>query len=97
MTSPTSGRASTIAPPRSRRSGPILARAIRWPTTPSNVVVTEDGDGTVRALCKGIGLLANGRAGSVTYRDVVTKTADGWRIAERVAVLRRADRIPEIS
>ena len=41
--------------------------------------------------------LANGKAGSVTYRDVVTKTADGWRIAERVAVLRRADRIPEIS
>ena len=28
--------------------------------------------------------------------DVVTKTADGWRIAERVAVLRRADRIREI-
>jgi hypothetical protein len=62
-----------------------------------DVVIAEDGDGTVRALCKGIGLLADGRAGSVTYRDVVTKTAAGWRIAERVAVLRRADRIPEIS
>ena len=62
-----------------------------------DVVITEDGDGTVRALCKGICLLANGKAGSVTYRDVVTKTAGGWRIAERVAVLRRPDRIPEIS
>ena len=29
-----------------------------------DVVVTEDGDGTVRALCKGIGLLADGSAGS---------------------------------
>ena len=59
--------------------------------------VAGDGDGIVRALGKGTGLLANGTAGSVTYRDIVTKTAAGWRIAERVAVLRRADRIPEIS
>ena len=51
----------------------------------------------MRALGKGTGLLANGTAGSVTYRDIVTKTAAGWRIAERVAVLCRADRIPEIS
>jgi SnoaL-like domain len=62
-----------------------------------DVIVSEDGDGTVRVLSKGIGLLADGRAGSVTYRDVVAKSAGGWRIAERVAVLRRADRIPEIS
>jgi uncharacterized protein YbjT (DUF2867 family) len=57
----------------------------------------RDGGGTVRVLSKGIGLRADGRPGSVTYRDVVTKSADGWRIAERVAVLRRADRIPESS
>ena len=61
-----------------------------------DVIVTEDGDGAVRVLSKGIGLLADGRAGGVTYRDVVTKTADGWRMAERVAV-RRPDGIPEIS
>ncbi len=54
-----------------------------------DVIVTEDEDGTVRVLSKGIGLLADGRAGGVTYRDIVTKIAGGWRISERVAILRR--------
>jgi hypothetical protein len=63
----------------------------------TNVVVTQDADGTTRVLSKGIGVLADGKAGSVTYRDVVVKTPLGWRIRERVALRRRADRIPEPS
>ena len=39
----------------------------------------------------------NGKSGSVTYRDVVVKTPVGWRIRERVALRRRADRIPDPS
>jgi hypothetical protein len=63
----------------------------------TNVVVTQDADGTTRVESKGIGVLADGKAGSVTYRDVVVKTPLGWRIRERVALRRRAERIPEPS
>jgi len=57
----------------------------------TNVVVTEDADGTVRVLSKGVGVGAGGRVGSVTYRDVAERTPDGWRLTERVVVLRRPD------
>ena len=57
----------------------------------TNVVVL-DGDGPVRVRSKGIGVGPGGRVGSVTYDDVVVPTAAGWRIAERVARLRRAER-----
>jgi len=56
----------------------------------TNIVVSEDPDGTVRVVSKGIGVGHRGRVGSVTYRDVVQRTSDGWRIAERVGILRRA-------
>ncbi len=62
-----------------------------------DIVVTQDVDGTVRVLSKGIGLSDKGRAGSVTYRDIVRRTPQGWRISWRVAVLRRPDRIPAIT
>ena len=76
-----------------------------WATTTNHplahhtvdLVVTQDPDGTVRVLSKGIGLGDKGRAGSVTYRDVVRRTPQGWRISQRVAVLRRPDRIPPIT
>jgi hypothetical protein len=55
----------------------------------TNIVVTEDADGTVRVLSKGIGVGNKGRVGSVTYHDVVVKTPDGWRLAHRRAELRR--------
>lgn len=55
----------------------------------TNIVVTEDPDGTVRVLSKGIGVGNRGRVGSVTYHDVVVRTADGWRLAHRRAELRR--------
>lgn len=61
----------------------------------TNIVITEDGDGTVRVLSKGIGVGYRGRVGSVTYRDVVVKTPDGWKFAERVLSLRAPDRIPD--
>ena len=60
----------------------------------TNVVVTEDPDGTVRVLSTGIGVGPKGRVGSVTYRDVVVRTPSGWRLAERTPVLRRVETIP---
>jgi hypothetical protein len=60
----------------------------------TNIFVSEDADGTVRVISKGIGVRPNGEAGSVTYKDIVTKGANGWRMTERVALLRRPDRIP---
>jgi hypothetical protein len=46
------------------------------------VVTTVDGDrAAVRS--KGLGVLADGRTGSVVYDDEVVRTADGWRIAAR--------------
>jgi hypothetical protein len=55
----------------------------------TNIVITEDDDGAVHVLSKGIGVGPKGRVGSVTYRDVVVRTADGWRLASRTATLRR--------
>jgi hypothetical protein len=55
----------------------------------SNIIVSEDADGTVRVLSKGLGVGRNGRVGSVVYRDVVERTAAGWRFATRTAHLRR--------
>jgi hypothetical protein len=55
----------------------------------TNIVVSEDSDGTVRVLSKGLGVGANGRVGSVVYRDVVEHTPGGWRFAVRKGQLRR--------
>jgi hypothetical protein len=57
----------------------------------TNVVVSEDPDGTVRVWSKGIGVGPGGRVGSVTYRDVAVRTPAGWRLAERVVTLRRPE------
>ena len=55
----------------------------------TNILVSEDPDGTVRVLSKGLGVGPNGRVGSVVYRDVVERTATGWRFVSRTAQLRR--------
>jgi hypothetical protein len=55
----------------------------------TNIVISEDPDGTVRVVSKGIGVGANGRVGSVVYRDVVERTPQGWRFASRQGQLRR--------
>ena len=55
----------------------------------TNIVVTEDDDGTVRVLSKGIGVGGGGRVGSVVYRDVAVRVEVGWRLASRAVTLRR--------
>lgn len=61
----------------------------------TNVVVTEDPDGTVRVLSKGIGVGPGGRVGSVVYRDVVVRAPAGWRLRSRRVELRRPATAPE--
>ena len=55
----------------------------------TNVVLTDQPDGSVRARSKGIGVYADGTAGSVTYEDTVVHTAEGWRIDARTVTPRR--------
>lgn len=57
----------------------------------TNVLVTEEGDGTVAVRSKGLAVMADGTAGTVTYQDVVVQTPDGWRIAHRTVVPARTD------
>lgn len=57
----------------------------------TNVVVSEDADGTVRLRSKGIGVGPGGRVGSVTYDDVAVRTTEGWRLAARTVILRRPE------
>src|SRR6202044_1783104 len=49
----------------------------------TNPVVSEDADGTVRMICKGIMVQADLLSYSVIYEDVLVRTERGWRIAER--------------
>ncbi len=56
----------------------------------TNIVVTAGADrDTARAISKGIGVGRKGRVGSVTYRDLLRRTPQGWRIASRHARLRQ--------
>jgi hypothetical protein len=52
-------------------------------------VLADQPDGSVRARSKGIGVYADGTAGSVTYEDTVVHTAEGWRIDARTVAPRR--------
>ena len=55
----------------------------------TNIVITPGADAdTATVISKGLGVGRKGRVGSVTYRDVVRRTAAGWRIALRHARLR---------
>ena len=56
----------------------------------TNVVLTEQPDGSVWARSKGVGIYADGTAGSVTYEDEIVRTGDGWRIDARTVAPRRA-------
>ena len=60
----------------------------------TNIVVLAQADG-VAAISKGIGVGAGGRVGSVTYRDRLALTPQGWRIQERCCELRQLDTIPD--
>jgi 3-phenylpropionate/cinnamic acid dioxygenase small subunit len=57
----------------------------------TNVVVEAIEGDVARVRSKGVGIGAGGRVGSVTYVDVVVRTAAGWRLANRTARLRRPD------
>ncbi len=56
----------------------------------TNVVLTEQADGRVRARSKGIGIMADGTTGSVLYDDLIVRHGDTWRISHRKIVARRA-------
>jgi hypothetical protein len=55
----------------------------------TNIVLTEVGPDEVAARSKGLGVMANGTCGSVTYEDTVVRTPDGWRIKHRTVLARR--------
>jgi hypothetical protein len=55
----------------------------------TNIVLDETADGVVHALSKGLGIMSDGSAGSVTYKDTVERTADGWRVTHRTVSPRR--------
>ncbi len=55
----------------------------------TNVVVSEEPDGRVHARSKGLGVMADGTCGSVTYDDTVVRVDGGWRIAYRKVSARR--------
>ena len=55
----------------------------------TNVVIEAvDGD-RVRVRSKGLGIMADGSCGSVTYQDTVVRVDAGWRIAYREVSARR--------
>jgi len=60
----------------------------------TNIVVLTHPD-DIEVIYKGIGVGAGGRAGSVTYRDRLALTPQGWRIQERCCELRLPDAIPD--
>lgn len=56
----------------------------------TNIVITGVDDRSARVRSKGIGITADGTAGSVVYDDVVTRRPEGWRISHRRVTARRA-------
>lgn len=56
----------------------------------TNIVITQLDDSSVRVCSKGIGIKADGTAGSVVYDDVVTRQPEGWRISYRKVSAGRA-------
>jgi ketosteroid isomerase-like protein len=56
----------------------------------TNIVITPVDDRSARVRSKGIGIRADGTAGSVAYDDIVVRQPDGWRISYRRVTARRA-------
>ncbi|MET8157317.1 nuclear transport factor 2 family protein [Sphaerisporangium sp. NPDC005289] len=56
----------------------------------TNIVITQIDEHSARARSKGIGIKADGTAGSVVYDDVITRRPDGWKIHYRKVTARRA-------
>ena len=55
----------------------------------TNIVLTESGPDEVTARSKGLGVMADGTCGSVTYDDLIVRTSTGWRIRRRRILARR--------
>ncbi|TDC44066.1 nuclear transport factor 2 family protein [Micromonospora sp. KC213] len=72
-----------------REAGLALADANPVAHHVTNIVLRETADGTVNALSKGFGVMADGSTGSVAYEDTVERTAAGWRITHRIVRARR--------
>lgn len=56
----------------------------------TNIVITRIDDRSARVQSKGIGIKADGTAGSVAYDDIVTRQPSGWKISYRKVIARRA-------
>ncbi|MGC1285029.1 MAG: nuclear transport factor 2 family protein [Streptosporangiaceae bacterium] len=56
----------------------------------TNIVITRIDDRSAGVQSKGIGVMADGTAGSVAYDDIVTRQPDGWKISYRKVTARRA-------
>ena len=56
----------------------------------TNIVITQIDERSARVRSKGIGINADGTAGSVVYEDIVTRRPDGWKISCRKVTARRA-------
>jgi hypothetical protein len=56
----------------------------------TNIMITRIDDRSARVQSKGIGIKADGTAGSVVYDDIVTRQPDGWKISQRKVTARRA-------
>jgi ketosteroid isomerase-like protein len=56
----------------------------------TNIVITRIDDRSARVQSKGIGVKADGTAGSVVYDDIVTRQPAGWKISYRKVTARRA-------
>jgi hypothetical protein len=55
----------------------------------THIVLTETPHGTVHAASKGLGVMADGSVGSVTYDDTIARAGAGWKITHRVVRPRR--------
>jgi hypothetical protein len=55
----------------------------------TNIVVTPIDDDTASVRSKGLGVTHDGKTGSVTYLDTVSRTPAGWRIHHRLIQARR--------
>ncbi|MCT9934904.1 nuclear transport factor 2 family protein [Planotetraspora sp. A-T 1434] len=56
----------------------------------TNILITQIDDRSARVQSKGIGIKADGTAGSVVYDDIVTRQPDGWKISYRKVTATRA-------
>lgn len=55
----------------------------------TNIVITPNGAHSAQVQSKGIGIRADGTAGSLVYDDIVTRQPDGWKISHRKLTARR--------